>query len=205
MNVEILIVALLLLGLAALTIPWLVRLSLSSRSFQKYSRSILLRKAKFARARNNPRPRAQSIEAATATNGTNTPSESEQNSKTFSISRQLQVRYLSSMKSHSPLRLVPWDARGILTETEKGFVFRGNDVAGASVDIEFPSDEVQINYQKGSLLWDGGFSWCVIERDGEKHFFTSDVEPENSKTSLDSGQEQMTATGIYQTITKRYI
>lgn len=198
MNVETAIALILLLVSAALAIPWLIRLSLSSGIVRKYSHRLLHRKVKLATAQNN----LSHTQGSALKNNSDRESKSAEELKS---SRALQVRYLSSGKSHSPLSLVPWDARGVLTETEKGFVFRGNDVAGVSVDIEFPSDEVQINYQKGNLLWDGGFSWCVIERDGEKHFFTSDVEGESAKTSLDSEPERMTATGIYQTITKRYI
>ncbi len=195
MNVEDVIVVLMLLGLGVLIVPWLVRLSLSTRGFRIFSLKIL-RSRPIKQVRSYLGSRRHFRDDDAQLNSQQGESASE---------RQLQVRYLSPDISHSPLRLVPWDARGVLRETERGFSFRGNDITGDFLSLEFPSDEVQINYQKGNLLWDGGFSWCVIERDGEKHFFTSDLEDTAPKSERDSSQENMSATGIYQSITKRYI
>ena len=75
--------------------------------------------------------------------------------------------------------------------------------------MNFPSDDVQINYQKGNLLWDGGFAWCVIESNGEKHYFTSDHDTSGKIGAADKSTsetlENLSATGIYRSITKRYI
>ncbi|MCB0323239.1 MAG: hypothetical protein KDD69_06675 [Bdellovibrionales bacterium] len=114
----------------------------------------------------------------------------------------LPVRYLSNRNSHSLLRLLPWDATGRLHETDNGFRFVGNSVRGESVEVSFPSDQIEINYQKGNLLWDGGLSWCVIEVEGEKHYFTSGPQKNSDRTSP---KEELSATAIYQSLTNRYI
>lgn len=110
------------------------------------------------------------------------------------------VRYVSERGSKTLLRLVPWDASGLLSETSYGFRFVGESADGEPLEMRFPSEEAMVNYQKGSLLWDGGVSWCIIEVNGEKHYFTSDVPEAADEKAIDAN-----TTVIYRNITERYI
>jgi len=111
------------------------------------------------------------------------------------------VKYLSSKSARSPWRIVPWDASGKLVQTQEGFSFKGKSKYGQMWDLEFDPDDSVINYQKGKLLWDGGLSWCVVEVDGEKHYFTSDL----TKSSLIEDSKRTVTTDVYEQLTARYL
>ena len=117
------------------------------------------------------------------------------------------VKYLSERNSHSLLRIVPWDASGMLSETDTGFQFVGASRGGRPLEMSFSSDEAKINYQRGNLLWDGGVSWCVIEVEGEKHYFTSDAKIGDPSLTQEEwqGSNEVNTTVIYRNITNRYI
>ena len=117
------------------------------------------------------------------------------------------VHYVSQRNSHSLLRPIPWDASGTLSSDKDGFHFEGSSLLGRQMEIDIDADQATINYQSGNLLWDAGHSWCVIEVDGEKHYFTSEIELEPTFDSKSDPKEQANANtlGIYQALTKRYI
>ncbi len=121
--------------------------------------------------------------------------------RAYSLKKSFNVRYAASLSS--PLRVIPWDASGTLSETEEGFHFEGSSPLGKRVELDINPDEATVNYQQGKLWWDGGLSWCVIESKGEKHYFTSEVpDSEKATQSMDGG---FGTTDIYQHLTNRYI
>lgn len=113
------------------------------------------------------------------------------------------VRYAAE-SSRSLFRLIPWDASGTLTASDAGFHFEGNSPTGRKLQFDIDAQEATINYQKGTLWWDGGVSWCVIEVNGEKHYFTSEAleEGQDSRSAMEDG---LKTTDIYQQLTNRYI
>ena len=111
------------------------------------------------------------------------------------------VKYVSE-RNHKLLRWIPWDASGVLSTTEKGFHFEGSSPLGRRLEMDFNPNESTVNYQKGSLLWDGGLPWCVIEVNGEKHYFTSEV---NDDSIVADEAHGVGTTQIYQALANRYI
>ena len=121
--------------------------------------------------------------------------------RAYSLKTSYPVKYAS--RRSSLLRLVPWEARGTLSESDDGIHFEGSSPLGKRFELDFDPDETTVNYQQGRLWWDGGLSWCVIESEGEKHYFTSEaVDAEKSSSSMDDG---FGTTDIYQHLTNRYI
>lgn len=112
------------------------------------------------------------------------------------------VKYVSGKHSHSLLRLVPWDASGTLIASKRCFYFTGNSALGQPLELLFDPENSLVNYQSGSKLWDGGLTWCVIEVEGEKHYFTSEVALPSKE---DEFLEPHSTGALYRTLTDRYI
>lgn len=111
------------------------------------------------------------------------------------------VRYLSERNSHAFWKLLPWDASGVLSTDEEGFSFHGSSPLGRKLDMDFNFEKTKINYQKGSMFWDGGLAWCVIEADGEKHYFTS----ETSEYVQETAEDEAAIPFLYRQLTDRYL
>ncbi len=124
-----------------------------------------------------------------------------------------EVRYLPERKRYSLLTLTPRDFTGVLTASDNVFHFESKSDSGAKVELDFDPEESIINYQKGGSFWDHGMSWCVIESNGERHYFTSDLPSEGKKhsqiisdssRSTDSKNLEPTI-ALYQALTDRYL
>ena len=112
------------------------------------------------------------------------------------------VKYISGKHSHSLLRLIPWDASGTISSSDEGFRFSGSSSRGQPLEMIFDAEETLVNYQQGSLLWDGGITWCVIEVNGEKHYFSSEIP---AKSDEDDFTQPRSTGALYQSLTDRYL
>ena len=116
--------------------------------------------------------------------------------------RNYPVRYLSQRHRNSLFNPIPWDATGTLTASDSEFHFLGSSPLGRKIEMKFDSADARINYQRGKLLWDGGHTWCVIEVNGEKHYFSADSG--DLSDEIVKNPETGT-TQIYRVLTNRYI
>ena len=125
------------------------------------------------------------------------------NSSVKSRSKTYPVHYATERGSHSFWRPIPWDATGTLSATPDALYFYGSSPFGQKLEMKFNPEESLINYQKGKFF-DGGMSWCVIESNGERHYFSSDLSDPLAFKNIDPALLADT-TKLYRDLTNRYI
>jgi hypothetical protein len=82
------------------------------------------------------------------------------------------VRYASSNNFEAPSKVIAGNSFGLLSVAPSAVAFRGESGGGAPLELTFLPQEATASWV-GRRWSNGFFSWFVIVRGGEKHYFTS--------------------------------
>lgn len=93
----------------------------------------------------------------------------------------------------NPIRLFPWESKGILVYDGTDIHYEGEKKSGRKVKYKFPRQQVKISYVPPKFWRDGGLTWMKMEAHRQKFYFTTGKAP----VEIDDNES---TTGLYKLV-----